>query len=742
VEQSSTPASDFYEDEIIDFRYYTLLLRTVLYKFYKQIIAFSLICVFAAVLVSQNLAPRFVATVTLHIAPRDADVFNSNSYWWERNDPAFQKTQIGILQSHKLVRRVVEAIGLQNEDILFQKSTFQLFKDEWLPELEGNDDIALDSEAIKIETTSAMLSDAINVRAPTAREQSYLIRVSVTLPDPELAAISANTLADVYIEEVFNTEIDKALKSQSWLTSRLVILRQDLREAEEKLQHYRESEDILARTGRGEIEQELDLVSARYFKAREDRLALENLYDQVKNIRSANTNLENIPAVMTNPLVQNLNNTIYNLRQRKSELGERYGSRHIKMIALESELTAAGQSLQNQIANVVEGIRTDYNVALRSEKSLEQTLSSARGKKQSQGRKQYQLRELEQEVDSKRTVYSVFLKKFNEEDASGPIQNTNVWVTDPATVPQKATGRSMQSIVLVVLILSLMAGVGIGILLELIDNTLRTPDDVEQKLGMGVLGVLPLITDKNIDPMKSLHIGHRYYVDHQTSTFAEAIRSVRTSMALMMLNKPSKRILVTSSQKSEGKTSVALSLAASFGLTSKVLLIDADFRRPSILRTKGSNSSQRLGLSDIIAGVASVEESLFQDEEAKVDILSAGRISPNPLELLGSPEFNTLLNDMSEQYDKIIIDSAPCLPVSDSYLISSQVDSIVLVVKAAATTVADVRTVLKRFASHNVPISGVLLNYVDFEASYNAYKYTGYYDYHGYSEQESEGRSA
>jgi capsular exopolysaccharide synthesis family protein len=740
VEQTSTPVSEFYDDEIIDFRYYLILLRTVIYKFYPKIIIFSLVCVFGAVLVAQNLAPRFVATVTLHIAPRDTGVFNANQLWWERNDPAFQKTQIGILQSHKLVSRVVETTRLHREEVLLRKSQYQQLKDDWLPDIFGDQE--LDSpmtEAIEIELMAEKLGAAISVQAPSVRDQSYLIRVSVTLPDAELATRAANTLADVYIEEVFNTEIDKALKSQSWLTERLVKLRQDLREAEEKLQQYRESEDILARSGRSALEQELDLVSERYFKAREDRLAIENLYDQVKNVRSSNTNLENIPAVMTNPLVQNLNNTIYNLRQKKSELSDRYGSRHNKMIALESELSAARQSLKTQVANVIEGIKSDYDVALKRERSLDETLESARGKKQFQGRKQYQLRELEQEVESKRTVYTVFLSKFNEEDASGPIQNTNVWVTDPATVPQKPTGRSMQSIVLVVLILSLMAGVGLGILFELIDNTVRTPDDVEQKLGTNVLGVLPLITDKTLNQRELLNIGHRYYLENQTSTFAEAIRSVRTSLALMTLNKPSKRVLVTSSQKGEGKTSVALSLAASFGLTSRALLIDADFRRPSIMRSKDANSSQRLGLSDVIAGVTTVADALIRDEDGEMDILPAGRISPNPLELLSSTEFSVLLNDMSENYDKIVIDSAPCLPVSDSYLISSQVDSIVFVVKAATTTVPDVRTVLKRFASLNVDVSGVLLNYVDFDASYNSDKYVGYYDYHGYSGPESKG---
>ena len=737
MDQRPFPTSEF-DDEIIDFRYYLLLLRTVLYKHYKKIFLFSLFCVFASVLIAQSMAPSFVATVTLNIAPRDSGVFNSASYWWERNDPAFQTTQVGILSSHKLVRRVVERLDLHNAEILHPQPAFAQFIAEWMPGLSDKHELPV-SDSLRIENTAMMLSGAISVKMPSAREQSYLIGVSVRLPDPQLAAQAANTLAEVYMQEVFNTEIDKALKNQSWLTERLAVLKEDLRISEQQLQQYRESENIVARSsGQGELDQELELVSARYFKAREDRLLLENLYEQVRNIQSTGTDFENIPAVMSNPLVQNLNNTIFNLQQRKSELSKRYGSRHNKMIALESELAAARKSLSSQVSNVIEGIKNDFQVAQKSEQSLEQTLAAARGKKQSLGRKEFKLRELEQEVESKRTVYSAFLRKLNEDDASGPIQNTNVWVTDPATVPQTASGRSMKSIVLVAFILSLMAGVGLGILLELIDNTFKSPEDVEQKLGMEVLGVLPLISEHQIDDQEIENIGHHYYARQSTSTFAEAVRSLRTTLALLTINRPSKRLLITSSMKGEGKTSVALSLAASFGATSKVLLIDADFRRPSVLRTRDANSNQKLGLSDVLAGVTSVEECLIHSDEANVDILTAGRISPNPLELLGSAEFNALLNAQSELYDKIIIDSAPCLPVSDSYLLSAQVDSVIVVVKAASTIVSNVRTVLKRFASLNVEVTGVLLNYVNFDAKYNTYKYAGYYDYHGYSGSEED----
>jgi succinoglycan biosynthesis transport protein ExoP len=738
VEQQSTPLNDSYDDEVIDLRYYLLLLRTVFYRYYKKIVLFSLICVFAAIMITQSLAPVFVATVTLHIAPRDTGVFNATQLWYERNDPAFQKTQIGILASHKLMRYLVERIELHKAEILQQKSAYEEFIEEWLPGLKDANELNFPvSESLLINETAVKLGRATSVKAPPIRERSYLINVSVTLPDPELAALAANTLADVYIEEVFNTAVERALKNQSWLTERLVILREDVRIAERKLQQYRESEDILGRSaGRGELDQELDLVAARYFKAREERLVLENLHEQVKDIRSANTKLENIPAVMTNGLVQNLQDKIFNLLQRKSELEKRYGSRHNKMIALESELVAARQSLKNQVANVIEGIKTDYQVAVKSERSLEETLSSARGRKQSLGRKQFQQRELEQELDSKRTVYSVFLRKFNEEDASGPLQNTNVWVTDPATVPQKASGRSLMTIVTVVLILSLFAGLGMGILLELIDNTFNRPEDVELKLGMEVLGILPLISDTDIPQEHSAHIGHHYYVDSQTSVFAEAVRTARTSLALMTLKNPAKTILVTSSQPGEGKTTVALSLAASFGMTSKVLLMEADFRRPSIRRTREPDRPQKLGLSDVIAGATTVEDCLIHDDDARIDLLSAGRISPNPLELLGSAQFNSLLNELSERYDKIIIDSAPCLPVSDSYLLGAQVDSIVFVVKAAATTVSTVRAALKRFNSLNIPISGLLLNCVDFEAKHNEHRYVGYYDSYGYGESE------
>ena len=258
-------------------------------------------------------------------------------------------------------------------------------------------------------------------------------------------------------------------------------------------------------------------------------------------------------------------------------------------------------------------------------------------------------------------------------------------------------------------------------------------DEIEKNLGINSLGVLPLIrgleSDADID-----NLAFSAYIRNPTSSFSEAIRSVRTSLTLQGANKGVKRYMVTSVDPSEGKTTLALCLSASFGQMKKVLIIDCDLRRPSLEKALSNTHRKMLGLSDVLAGATSIDDCLVKHEELNVSFLSAGSRTLNPLELLSSSEFTLMLNDLSNQFDIIILDTPPCLAVSDAYVVGAQVDRVVFVIKAEQTKVPSIRKVINRFRTMDIEFAGALLNQVDFESRYASRSY-GYY-YHNYRDEE------
>lgn len=719
----------YYDEEAIDIRYYLVLLRTIWFKYYPYILALNIIGILTTSLYVQSLAPSYSATLTLHIAPKDNTVFNLEQLYWGYGDPGFRETQIGILKSNKLLRMVVDDMDLHDVPALSASSHRVGFLGYLQQRLNQGVVDSEEDEATQIELAAEELLSLISIQELDKYSYSNLLDITVTMADPVLAARTVSTWAETYINSVFINEMETALKNQAFLTERLTVLRQQLQNVEQNLRDFMESEDIVQRnSGRDEVDSELDTVTATYFKARQETNRLENLIQQVKEVQKGGTDLRNVTAIATHPAVSRISSQIFDLEGRKSELSKRYGRRHNKMIALESELGGANRALKNQIANVRQSIQSDLKVARRAEKAAEDTLANVRGKKQLLGRKDFRLKELQQEVDVKREVYSVFLEKLNQDDAAGTVRNTNLWIADPAMVPRQGTKLSWRMALFATVIGCTLLSFGVGAILVSINNTLETEQDVVDKAGAQLLGLLPIIKTEGED---NDYVPFREYLENLHSRFSEAIRSVRTSMTLLNVNKDLNKILVTSCHQSEGKTSVALALSASLGQTAKVLLIDGDLRRSSVENAVNATSHKLPGLTDAISGVVSLDDCIMHHEAASIDVLPAGSRSLKPLELLGSTQFTTLLDNLSEKYDFIIIDSPPCSVVSDSYLLGSLVDTVIFVVKSGTATVTSIRSVLNRFRELEVPIAGILLNQVDFESrSYPYYK--GYYDYNGY----------
>lgn len=722
------------DEDLIDLRqYWQTLMR---YKW--GIIGFTFVMTLLAVLVTFSLTPIYRATAVLLIESQDAKVVSIEEvYGIEGAQSEYFTTQFEILKSRKLAEKVVRELGLVNHP------TFNKVEESWLPfsvaDIKATVKAYLpaqmpEREVVEQDPVHATVDAFMAQLIVEPVRKSQLVRISFESEDRALAAQVANAVGEAYIDSNLEAKLELTLKASSWLSTRLETLRADLTAAEQRLQQYRESEKIIGERGGLDIAgQELELISNKLAEAQRERLAAESLYKQVQAIgRNNPQKLELVPTVLQHPLVQVMKQSYAQIELKRSEVAKRYGPKHPNMQAVTSELNNARRSLNSQILSIVNGIETDYKVALANEESLRSSLEGTKGNMQDLSRKEFKLRELQQDVDAKSAVFNTFLARFNETSATKDLNTANARIADPAVVPTEPVKPKKKLIVLMAAMGSFMLGVMFAFLLQALNNTVKTASEVENRLHAVMLGLLPLL------PGGRKRQGQSYleFVKNPQSQYAESLRTIRTGLMLSALDNPHKTISVTSTVAGEGKSTLALGVAFAMGQMERVLLIDADLRRPSIARSLGYERTLP-GLSNLVAGTAEMDDCIQHFSEGHIDVICAGVTPPNPSELLSSKRFKEVLAQLEDRYDRIIIDTAPSQAVSDALILAPLVGAMVYVVKSDSTPYQHARNGLKRLKAVNAPLVGVVLNQVDMKkgAKYYGQEYGGYYDVYGYTAQ-------
>lgn len=722
-------SNNMMDEEVIDLRQYW---RTLM-RYRWGIVGFSFVVTLFTVLVLFAMKPVYRATATLLIESKNTNVVSIEEvYGLDSAGKEYFLTQFEILKSRTLAQNVIRTLDLQSH------AEFQVEKGfDWrgmLPfELPGGEQKQA-SESAKF---NAFVDSFIGRISISPVRKTQLVKVSFEANDAELAAEVANALGQAYIESGLEAKLQVTVQASSWLNDRMGSIKVELQDAERKLQTYKDKEGLVGSRGGADIANKaIDLVATKLVDSRKERLALEGVYQQIKRVNSNRPeDYQKISKVLRNPGIETVQNSVLQVELKRSELAKRYGPKHPKMEAAESELVKANKALGIQVLAVVRGIESDYRAALVSERSLEGELSGTKGDLQNLGRKKFKLRALEQEVQTKRAIFDTFLTRINETSATGDLNSANARIIDPAVVPGIPAKPKKSLIAVLAMVVSGMFAVMCAFLLEALNNTIKTPDDIENKLHSTMLGLLPLLkpTGKNKDVTPDA--SYKAFAGNQDHGFSEAVRTIRTGIILSSLDTPQKTIAITSTCPAEGKSSTSISLACALGQMEKTLLIDADMRRPSLGRVLGLDRSKP-GLSSLVAGTADLEQCIQHYGDGDVDVLLAGLIPPNPLELLSSKRFSQALSVLENKYDRIVIDLPPCQAVSDALAIAPLVGAMVYVVKADSTSATQVKTGLKRLSDINAPVIGIVLNQVDLDKSarlYGADYYSGYYDAYGYA---------
>ena len=371
-----------------------------------------------------------------------------------------------------------------------------------------------------------------------------------------------------------------------------------------------------------------------------------------------------------------INRRVVEAQFKIAEISRRYGPKHPTLVQAEMELNEAQRSL-------VEAKETSIDLS----------------------RKEFRFKELEREVQTNRNLYDTFFTRIKQANDSLELDTANARIIDPAVVPSVPFKPRKSLLIILALVLSIILGAVLAFLLDYLDSTFKGAEDVEDKLGLSMLGMVPLVKTKKKDDSPI------YFLDSNQNGYAEAMRTVRTSVVLSGIDKPHKVIMLTSSVPSEGKSTSAINLAVALGQMEKVLLIDGDMRKPTIAKVLNLPPNSP-GLSNVVAATSTLEDCILHMDEANIDVLTAGLIPPNPLELLSSQKFADLVRNLSETYDRIIIDSPPTLLVSDSLIMSKIAQAVLYVIRSDTTAHNTARTGVNRLLAAKAPLIGVILNKV------------------------------
>ncbi len=569
--------------------------------------------------------------------------------------------------------------------------------------------------------------------------RTKLVHIGYVSTDQALTATVANTYAEQYIESYLDAKMEMTTKATSWLTERLASLKVTLDDSKSKLLAYKQANDLVDVNGSvGRLnEQELFMLTTELAEARSQLSSANDVYRQVQSLRGTPELLETLPAMQLDPLVQRVKIEQGQAQRQLDELLNRYGARHPKVIDAKSQLSTLDSTLAGHLSRVAATIQSDYQLVRQNVATIQAKLAQGKQEIQAIGSKKIELDEIEREVATNQELYDTFFNRMSEARSADGLETANARLSDPAVIPNAPFKPKKQLIIAIAALASLMLSMLMAFLYEQMDDTIKSTNDVEGKLGVRLLGIFPLIKSGMFKGTRSLPLNPTEITDPK-GTFSESVNTVRTALCMDDGDVPRKIIMVTSSVPGEGKSTVSINLSYSLGQLERVLLIDCDMRRPTVAKAAGFDKNIP-GLSSLITGTASARDCIKRGVfENSVDILPSGPIPDQPLELLSSKRFEKILEQLAQHYDRIIIDCAPTQAVSDALVLSKLSDAVVYAVKSHDTSMELVKRGLQRLAQVKAKLAGILITQVDIDriTSYGGdYYYQGYYDYYGYTEK-------
>ncbi len=720
------------------------------------ILAFILASALISIVHTTRQTPIYQATARLEIDQESNNVlpyqdFNSNqsyNYFYEE----FLQTQIKHITSRTLAGLVVEAAGLDGLETavapkeiernrlsaLWARITGRTVKKE-------KANIAPAREEIREQAIDRILAGL----SVTPIKDSRVVEISYASPDPEEAARIANIITKEYINYNFQAKYDATSRATDFLQKQLVDLKSKVEEQEADLIKYAREHNILNVTEKKDVvHQALGDISTQLTEARSIRMDKESVY-----LTLAKAKPENFPQALRTPLIENLKSSLFSAEQELAQLSSQFGPSMPQVKKLKSKIQATRQQLAREQQLALENAYKEYETAVAREKLLAEAFDKQKVLANNLNESSINYNILQREVETTKQLYDGLLQRMKEAGVAAGLRSSNIRVVDEAKMPAAPFNPDVRKNLAIALMFGLMGGLGLAFFLNYLDNTVKTPEDVEEMIGLPSLGLIPSLQSarsrygyRPSDRKKKTYFNALTKQGVElaslvagSSLIAESYRAVRTALLLSSPENPPKIITVTSARAGEGKTTTVCNMALSLAQTGKsVLILDCDMRRPKVKKIFKENGA---GLGEYLTGQVGFSDVIRETTIPNLSIVHSGTLAPNPGELLGSLRMQNAIEASSGVFDYILIDTPPLMTVTDPLIVAPMTDGVILVTKGAKNPPEILKKAKKNLEMVHARILGVLCNNVDLHSSDFTYYYHQYAEYASYLPDEEPGNS-
>ncbi|MGH6952089.1 MAG: GumC family protein [Vitreimonas sp.] len=622
-------------------------------------------------------------------------------------------SQLEVLRSRMLAARLVDSLGLVNDP-------------EW------NSLAAPSRRAAAAALTSTEreeirqdVVDAVSGATSVSRRgQTYAADVSATSQNPERAAEMANRLIELFQQYQMEARLESSSRANAWLSERVTELRQRVQEKEAIAERYRAQTGLLSSEGALLTERQSTELQAAVMQARADLAEKQARYAQVQELIDGGGSAETIAGVLNSVVIGQLRAQEADIARRQADMESRYADTHPALVNVQAERQDIRAQIRAEIGRIATGMRNDVAIAQTRLDRLQADMGQMRGELAGSNEQMVTLRQYESEVDAARTVYQSFLQRFHEIAEQGTIRNAPAQIVSAASAPSERSSPRLS----IALVLSVAAAAGLGLaagfLVEALDDSFDSADDVEQKTGLPALASIPSVRRSELRQSATLSNPAAYLIGRQMSPFGEAFRVLRTAILFAAGQPKSQVVAVTSALPGEGKTTVSLCLARVAALSGqRVLLIDCDLRRRSVKEVLDIEPDA--GLLQVLAGEVGWQQAIHVDEASGMSVLPLSGCGFTPKEIFGAEDMSALLAELRGSFDLIVLDCAPVLAVAETRVAVAKADCAVIVARWQKTPMRAVRAMLQQLSDAGASIRGIALNGV-------ARRSPGYYAYPTY----------
>ena len=702
------------------------------------IVAACVATIFSVVTIASFKQPKVYeasGTIAINKPDNSLNFQNTATFSLDYYDPSELETEVKILQSDVLALEVIRSLNLDQR-----------------PEFGGqisnspSADLAPDPLQSDPGKAASLLGGFKGNLRVSLSQNSRIIEVHYRSAEPDTAANVVNALMQTYIQDNLKARFESTMTASDWLKKQLVDLQMKVETSQEKLVRYQKEHEILGIDEKQNITtQKLDELNKALTAAESERMDRESFYHLVESgdpdaIAASAGSIDSGNGVQSaSVLLDALSSKQADLKIQVADLNTQFGPSYPKLAQLNNQLKEIDSQIQAEMKKIASKVRGQYITALGRENMLHDALEKQKQEANKLNESAIEYNMLKRDADTNRTLYEGILEKLKEASVSAGLKSNNFRVVDAARPPTAPVEPNIPRNLGFALVLGLATGVGLAFLKEGLDNTIRTTEQAHLISGLPSLGMIPLGSKaaregpnaKRLVIASSKEAVELITQARPQSPMSEAYRALRTSLLLSNLGSPPKVIMVTSALPQEGKSTTSTNNAivlAQKGV--RVLLIDADLRRPNIHKILGMGP--RSGLSNVLTGSTSLEKAITQSSILSsilpnLFILPAGTPPPNPAELLASSNMRDMLTELRDQFDHIVVDTPPSLSVTDAVVLSQRADAVVLVIRSGQTTKQSLRRARDLLAQVSAKVVGVLLNAVDLSSP----DYYYYYEYQG-----------